>query len=322
MTTISRTLAAALALTLPACVAPAADEPSAEARQAMVEPNGTSLNGRSLNGRSLNGRSVNGRSINGRSLNGVALNGATLDGVALDAMSVDGSLLRAEVGGEDLAGRDLVGARLTGILDDASTLVLRLNDVRKSKVDHDTYLYTVSFEADGGAYPLCVDELGLPVEAIALAGRWSYAEGESGGGAFIDDPAAFTFACRGYAIAKCVELGYAPWRTVRVKRSGTVSLADHHQACTRAIRADYCGDGTSHTVDGTLIDIYDALGIQADTTSWSIEAEWVPGGARCVARERLAGAAYPACWSSILAPDCGDRAHFAAGALIMTEDAE
>jgi hypothetical protein len=312
-----RLVVAALAVTLAACsAAPPEDESVAETRQAIAEPNGTSLNGRSLNGRSLNGRS-----LNGRSLNGVSLNGRSLNGEALGGMWVDGSLLRAEVGHRDLAGRDLVGASLTGLLDDGATIALRLDDVRKLKGTPDTHLYAVSLAADGGFYPLCVDELGRPAEAIALAGRWSYAEGVPGGGSFIDDPTAFTFACRGYAIAKCVELGYAPWQNVRLRGHRTVSLADHHQACTRAIRADYCGDGTPHTVDGTLIDIYDDLGVQDDTTSWSMEAEWVPGGARCVARERLSGAEDPACWSSLLTPDCGAPAHFAAGALIMTEDA-
>lgn len=30
----------------------------------------------------------------------------------------------------------------------------------------------------------------------------------------------------------------------------------------RMVRADYCGDGKSHTRDGTLIDVYDRWGIQ------------------------------------------------------------
>ena len=38
-----------------------------------------------------------------------------------------------------------------------------------------------------------------------------------------------------------------------------MSLASYHQACTRMARADYCGDGTSHTQDGTWIEYYDKL---------------------------------------------------------------
>ena len=51
-----------------------------------------------------------------------------------------------------------------------------------------------------------------------------------------------------------MELGYKPWKTV-----GGVSLRDHHQTCTRVLRADYCGNGVSHTQDGTLINIWDTL---------------------------------------------------------------
>ena len=30
-----------------------------------------------------------------------------------------------------------------------------------------------------------------------------------------------------------------------------------HEACVRMVRADYCGDGRSHTVDGMAIDVWD-----------------------------------------------------------------
>ena len=47
----------------------------------------------------------------------------------------------------------------------------------------------------------------------------------------------------------------------------------------RMIRADYCGDGTSWTVNGRTIDLYDGLGINVDTSAWTFEAEWTPSGA-------------------------------------------
>jgi hypothetical protein len=292
-------LTAVLALTLAACAAsPGGEEGVSEASSAIEIGNGISLNGRSLNGRSLNGRSLNGRSLNG---------------IALGGLSLDAGVLRGP-------GKKVEHTQLTGTLDDASTVTVRIDSVQRSDDDHALYFYGVSLAADGGWFPLCTDEQGLPALALALAGRWSYAEGVPGGGDFLDDPAAFTFACRGHALAKCVELGYAPFETVKVKHEGKLSLADHHQACTRAIRADYCGDGAPHTVDGTLIDLYDGVGIQSDTTSWPVEAEWGPDGARCVARERLVGAAAPACWAGLLLPGCGARSHFASGTLIITED--
>jgi len=310
-----------LPLALAAC-APASEEPTAEAAQADVE-----ANGRSLNGRSLNGRSLNGRSLNGRSLNGVSWSGVQVQGALAGATWLEGSVLHGVDGhGHNIPRGDFVGAVLTGVLDDQSTLALRIDSISPSPDDHDTHFYAVSYATDAGWRPLCVDAGGGATTAIPLAGVWSYAEGVAGGGARIDDPSAFTFACRGHALAKCVELGYQPWETLKVKVAGqhgkvSVSLVDHHQACTRLIRADYCGDGASHTVDGTLINVYDGLGVQTDTQGWPFEAEWRPDGARCVTRQRQPGAALPSCCPSLLQSGCGAVSHFADDALIMSEDA-
>ena len=54
-------------------------------------------------------------------------------------------------------------------------------------------------------------------------------------------------------------------------------------------RADYCGDGASHTLDGTWIDIYDGLGIQKktlDDDGMMFEASWSVNGATCVSKPR------------------------------------
>jgi hypothetical protein len=59
------------------------------------------------------------------------------------------------------------------------------------------------------------------------------------------------------------------------------------------VRADYCGDGTPHTVNGTPIDVYDGIGIQAPDTNWLVDAEWGPDGALCVNSPRSAGPDQP-----------------------------
>jgi len=106
-----------------------------------------------------------------------------------------------------------------------------------------------------------------------------------------------TIACRHYALAKCVEWGYIPWKnatscnvTNGEKSCEVVSLRDYHQTCTRMCRADYCGDGQGWTADGTLIDIWDNLSppIQARAApEWPVEAEWNIDGAVCVHGTRL-----------------------------------
>ena len=53
-------------------------------------------------------------------------------------------------------------------------------------------------------------------------------------------------------------------------------------------RADYCGNGKSHTRDGTPINIYDELGIQKKTPNSGMvfEAAWSPEGATFINRPR------------------------------------
>jgi hypothetical protein len=67
-----------------------------------------------------------------------------------------------------------------------------------------------------------------------------------------------------------------------------------HQACVRMVRADYCGDGTSHTQVGTEIDVYDTFKIESadETVPGSLEAEWGVDGAQCVLHTRWVSAAY------------------------------
>jgi len=111
--------------------------------------------------------------------------------------------------------------------------------------------------------------------ALAVNGVWDET------GAHRDSPAQFTFACENGAIAKCVQWGYEPWES----RDGQ-SLAKVHQACTRMARADYCGNGRSHTLDGTSIDIYDTRGILTPETGTLFEADWAPDGATCINQTR------------------------------------
>lgn len=292
-----------------------------EAASADSEDNGRGLNGRGLNGRGLNGRGLNGRGLNGVSLSGVSDGSASLGDVTLNATRFS----RQSADGHMFYGRAIVGAVFNGILDDGSSLALRIDGMTRDRVMGDgVYSYAVSYQVMGGWNPLCgVDSSGAPVRAVPLAGMWNYGEGVEGGGSFIDDPSVFTFACEGYALAKCVELGYQPWEETLVctmRGCSWTSLAPYHQACTRLLRADYCGDGLSYTLDGTTINLYDNIGVQADTERWAFEAEWDEGGARCATRERISGQAVPPCWSSLQQARCGSRPDFWRGALLMSED--
>ena len=278
-----------------------------------------------LNGRDLNGVGLNDDALKGRQIVAVSAYGATLDGSPLDAVWAEESRIHAtNARGKKVGLKALERAVLQGVLEDGQTLPLYVQSAEQhpSKANKDVWGYEVWYEADSTLAPLCgVDEDGAPILAIPLAGRWNYGEGVEGGGDWLDDPASFTFACEGYVLAKCVVAGYKPWRQMRVCSAGsgceTTTIASYHQACTRALRADYFGDGTAHTVDGTLINMYDGLGIRLDSEPWPIEAEWTEHGAVCVSQTRIPTEQTFA--QPLLAEDCGDVTYFVDSTLLITE---
>jgi hypothetical protein len=141
------------------------------------------------------------------------------------------------------------------------------------------YAASAQDPANGAWEPLCrpgPDGLTL---AFPLAGIWTP------DGQHLPSDAHFNMTCTGGAIGKCVRFGYRPWE----KREGGASMWDYHQACTRMVRADYCGDGRPWTRDGMLIDLYDKVGIQKpeEGDRSPFEAGWGPGGALCVHHPRV-----------------------------------
>ena len=277
------------------------EEAVGEVEQESIAGKGMSLNGMSLNGMSLNGMSLNGMSLNGTSLSGVTINGSQLSGKSSS--------------GHTLTGAGLVGAQVNGQLASGGTLKLRIDSAQTLAAPNtDVWAYGVSYQSGTSWLPLCGTSAGTPVLAVPLTGTWSYGSNVTGGGAWTNSTTSFTLGCRGAALAKCVELGYKPWKTV-----GSTVLRNHHQACTRAIRADYCGTGKSYTANGTQINIYDNVGLQADaSTTWPIDAEWLPTGARCIhnARSWASGQGIPAC---LLLKSLGTCGKFTSGTLIINE---
>ncbi len=278
-----------------------------------------SANGMSFNGMSFNGMSFNGMSFNGMSFNGMSFNGAKLNGMSFNGMSFNGSeLVGVGTDGVERRGAELVGAELRGLFANGSTVPMRVDGARAAG---GVWFYRISATTDAGQLSPCgLDGAGAPIEAIALAGRWDTRQGVPGGGAWIDDPAAFTFACRGAALAKCVELGYEPWSS-----AGGVSLRDHHQACVRLLRADYCGNGQTGTIDGWQVNLYDNLGIQADTEGgpqWVFEGSWGASGAACVDEYRVlelvASGPVPECALAKLSGSCA-AGGFQGGVLMRNE---
>jgi hypothetical protein len=183
--------------------------------------------------------------------------------------------------------RSLVGTVLQGTSSDGNPVEVAVCGAEPSPGDSELVWYRIeawNSQAQRWENP-CVTADQIPdPRALAVSGVWDAS------GAHQEVEGKFTLACENGAITKCIRWGYKPWAS----HNGQ-SLAELHQACTRMARADYCGNGQSHTRQDTLIDMYDRLGVLARTTersaAWdperaSFEAAWAADGATCMARTR------------------------------------
>jgi len=166
-----------------------------------------------------------------------------------------------------------------------------------------TYLYTLEqWVSDSSSFePACLADADGRRVAIPLAATWDEH------GDRIESSSLFTFGCTMGVIAKCYRWGYRPWVT------GYGNLATMHWTCTRLARADYCGDGESHTEDDTRVNVWDNLAspgpiqqhggglLQLPPLGMFFEAGWNTHGAVCLSHAR---------WlldGDVLAAACTDR---------------
>lgn len=233
---------------------------------------------RSGQSRSGQGRSAQSRSGQGTEAGSYAVTGATIGGVAVTDLTLDGTVLHGLRGGQPISGQGFIGATVIQASPSGGTLEARIDAIEMDPLDPtgETWLYTLSVAAGaGGSANMCLPGPDGAARAIPVSGRWTNSGAREDVG--------FTFGCTSGVIAKCVRWGYRPWESVN-----GVSLASHHQACTRMARADYCGDGTSHTQDGTIVDFYDNLSVNTNTADLLMlfDGAWSPDGAYCIGKER------------------------------------
>ncbi len=182
---------------------------------------------------------------------------------------------------QPVSGKELIGARLAGIDARGNPVPLLISDIENDPTDPqgEVLLYSLLYQdpkSQAIINPCAADPDGAR-KAIPVSGVWD------GTGAHAGSQDFFTLACTSGVIAKCVRWGYKPWKTVMGQ-----PLAEVHQTCTRMARADYCGDGVTHTHDGTPIDEYDVLGLQREVPSDGMlfEGHWNADGAYCLSKER------------------------------------
>ncbi len=185
------------------------------------------------------------------------------------------------------ASTSLVGSVLQGTSSDGKPVEVALCGAEPVPADPDMAWYRIEVwnpVAQAWESP-CVATGRVPdPRTLAVDGVWDSS------GAHQQVPGKLTLACESSAIAECIRWGYKPWAQLRGQ-----SLADLHQACTRMVRADYCGNGRSHTQQDITIDIYDNLGVISPAAGalakWapahaSFEAAWAPDGATCLSHTR------------------------------------
>ena len=295
-------------LLLTACLTACASEPTERAApQPIMQQQGTALSGIVLQG----------AQFQGLTLQGFRFATAKLNGSPLDNLRLVGGELIAEQNGITLHGTSLVEMRVLAEARNDSVqppqtvpVAYKITGIVPEDPKYDptqtgaTFLYSLSQNVDGAGnwQPACpVDSDGRRA-AVPLAEVWDSAGNPS------LSASVFTFGCTTGVIAKCYRWGYRPWV------AGYGNLMATHQTCTRLARADYCGDGISHTMNGTLINVWDVIGapgpIQPQGTTppgMTFEAAWNPSGAICLSHARwgLDGSAVSAACRSRLRPPGG-----------------
>jgi hypothetical protein len=202
-------------------------------------------------------------------------------GTEVKSLRLEGGHLSASPAGE------VAGLVLQGRASDGKPVEVAICGAEPSTEDPDLVWYRIeawNAVAQEWENPcVALDRVPDP-RALAVRGVWDAS------GARQDPQGRFTFACENGAIAKCIGWGYKPWAS----HNGQ-PLTELHQACTRMARADYCGDGRSHTHQGTSFDYYDGVGLNLRATEpsvfWdpargSFEAAWGADGAVCLSHTR------------------------------------
>lgn len=101
-------------------------------------------------------------------------------------------------------------------------------------------------------------------------------------GTISPDDGPLLVACASGALGKAITWGFTPWS------EGTTEPLLLYQTGVRTVMADYCGDGSSYTEDGTLIQVNNALAAQQFVSSKAnTEAVFGPDGALCLSSPRV-----------------------------------
>ncbi|MFT3712819.1 MAG: ADYC domain-containing protein [Archangium sp.] len=207
---------------------------------------------------------------------------------------VDRNFTANEFSAVDFNG-NAVPARILSVVPEISRAQLTANNitapVRTDLPNVKRYEVQVRNANTGTWEHLCGEDFDARKVAVATPGWWDATATRKDEA----DGNLFTFSCSRGVITKCHRWGYYPYADLP-GTGGTLTDSQARtlfQTCTRAARADYCGDGNSWTDAGTLINIDDDVPVQVSSPAaevaangLSFEAGWLPTGAACLSHTR------------------------------------
>ena len=266
-----------------------------------ADPEDVSLTSTEQMGVNMQGVNMQGVNMQGVNMQGVNMQSFTLDGIQLsggplsNAHVEKGELVANRPNGTVVRGTAMSGAELVGNGVDANGAVIAVQYRIASviaEVGYDptqtgnTYLYEIQqWVTDTASWQAAcsADSDGRRV-AIPIAATFD-ASGDRH-----ETAGEFTFGCTTGVIAKCYRWGYKPWLT----GYGGADFEALHWTCTRAARADYCGNGIPHTHNNTPINIWDRLPYPGPVQKHGFlpplgmlfEAGWNTDGAVCMSTAR------------------------------------
>jgi hypothetical protein len=247
-------------------------------------------------GVNMQGVNMQGVNMQGVNMQGFELGNATLTGNSLANLHVEKGELVANRGATTLRGTQLNNVHLfaDGTGPNGNVVVeYRVNGIQAEVSSYDpthtgnTYLYTLEQWVDdtGTWEPACSPDYDGRRVAIPVTGIFN-AHGDR-----VESSTQFTMGCTTGVIAKCYRWGYRPWLT-----GYGADMTEMHWTCTRLARADYCGNGTPHTHDGTQVNVWDTLPYPGPIQKHGFlpplgmlfEAGWSTSGAVCLSHARWA----------------------------------
>lgn len=233
---------------------------------------------------------TNTHGLNGLSVSALDTTGDMYDGWRLDSVeiAIDGSHL--PIYGVNTKNGVLYGTDSGGYLYEGDDFVGSIWTVRLEATEELVQMQVVDFTPDpaasrytfvGGGGP--GNDKGFTCAQDPDTGEYSVVlfqdlDVDPDDGTHFARASTIYFGCLSGAVGKAALWGYSPW----------TSDDDTHQTASRAVRADYCGDGTPYTVQGTPLQLSDVFHINEFIDEQkATEAMWGPDGAECIKVPRL-----------------------------------